>query len=60
MQVFEMIGQGDVPREIARKLGLSVKTVEAHRERIKEKLGYKTGQELMRQAMSHFMNPRAD
>jgi DNA-binding NarL/FixJ family response regulator len=38
-QVFTLIGQGIGPRAIATKLGLSVKTVEAHRENIKAKLG---------------------
>jgi DNA-binding NarL/FixJ family response regulator len=52
-QIFEMIGRGEVPREIAKQLGLSVKTVEAHRERIKEKLDLKSGAELIRLAMSY-------
>ncbi|HZZ42934.1 MAG TPA: response regulator transcription factor [Tepidisphaeraceae bacterium] len=56
LQVFEMIGRGEPPRDIARHLGLSVKTVDAHRERIKEKLGVKSGNELMRYAVSYQMN----
>lgn len=53
LQVFEMIGRGEPPRVIASRLGLSVKTVDAHRERIKEKLGVKNGTELMRFAVSY-------
>jgi DNA-binding NarL/FixJ family response regulator len=56
MQVFEMIGRGEPPREIAAKLGLSVKTVDAHRERIKEKLGLRSGNELLRYAVSYNMD----
>src|SRR5438309_1879609 len=38
LEVFRLIGAGQSVREIADKLCLSVKTVEAHREHIKEKL----------------------
>lgn len=55
-QIFEMIGRGEPPRDIAQKLGLSVKTVDAHRERIKEKLGLKSGNELLRYAVSYNMD----
>jgi DNA-binding NarL/FixJ family response regulator len=56
MEVFTMIGQGVGTRDIATKLGLSVKTVEAHREHIKDKLNLDSGRELMRYAMQHVMN----
>src|SRR3954454_16443534 len=39
LEIFNMIGQGVSPRSIAERLGLSVKTVEAHRENVKGKLG---------------------
>ncbi|MHC4403239.1 MAG: response regulator transcription factor [Planctomycetota bacterium] len=39
MEVFQMIGQGLTTKTIARRLQLSPKTVEAHRGRIKTKLG---------------------
>ena len=55
-EVFQMIGQGTGPSEIAEKLGLSVKTVETHRERIKEKLNLATGSELIRYAMQYVMD----
>jgi DNA-binding NarL/FixJ family response regulator len=47
-EVFRFIARGVGPSEIAQKLGVSVKTVETHREHIKEKLGLKTGAELTR------------
>jgi DNA-binding NarL/FixJ family response regulator len=51
LEVLTLIGRGQSTREIAEKLFLSVKTVEAHRERIKEKLQLKNGPELLRYAM---------
>ncbi len=53
LEVFTMIGRGMGTREIANKLLLSIKTVEAHREHIKEKLSLKTGTELMRYAVQY-------
>lgn len=38
-EVFQLIGAGLVNKEIARELNISLKTVEAHREHIKRKLG---------------------
>jgi DNA-binding NarL/FixJ family response regulator len=55
-EVFQMIGNGVGPSEIAEKLGLSVKTVETHRERIKEKLNLASGSELIRYAMQYVMD----
>lgn len=51
LEVFRLIGAGQSVREIADKLCLSVKTVEAHREHIKEKLSLKTSAELLRFAI---------
>jgi DNA-binding NarL/FixJ family response regulator len=39
LEVFSLIGGGLVVSQIATRLGISVKTVEAHRENIKNKLG---------------------
>jgi DNA-binding NarL/FixJ family response regulator len=50
-EVFRLIGRGAGPSEIARQLGVSVKTVETHREHIKKKLGLANGRELLRAAM---------
>jgi two-component system response regulator NreC len=38
LEVFSLIGAGMVVSQIATRLGISVKTVEAHRENIKNKL----------------------
>lgn len=51
LQVFALIGRGAPTGEIARRLELSVKTVESYREKIKLKLGLDNGNELMRRAV---------
>jgi DNA-binding NarL/FixJ family response regulator len=53
LEIFSMIGRGLGTREIANKLYLSIKTVEAHREHIKEKLKLRSGTELMRMAVQY-------
>jgi DNA-binding NarL/FixJ family response regulator len=50
-EVFQLIACGGDTREIARQLRLSVKTVEAHRVHIKEKLQLKTATDLVRYAV---------
>lgn len=54
-EVFELIGRGQPNREIARRLHLSVKTVESHREKIKRKLGIAGSVELARYAFQWSM-----
>lgn len=51
LEIFGLIGQGKAVRDIAEALNLSVKTVEAHREHIKEKLGLSNSSELLRFAI---------
>ena len=51
-EVFTLIGRGLGPRDIARQLTVSVKTVETHQARIKEKLGLTHVRELARAAVS--------
>jgi DNA-binding NarL/FixJ family response regulator len=51
LEVFQFIGQGKGTREIAGLLGLSVKTIETYRERIKKKLHVKGSPELTRRAV---------
>jgi DNA-binding NarL/FixJ family response regulator len=46
-QIFQLIGQGENTRDIAKKLNLSVKTVEVHRLNIKTKLKLETASELI-------------
>lgn len=50
-EIFQLIARGVDTREIARQLHLSVKTVEAHRVHIKEKLQLKTATDLVRYAV---------
>ena len=51
LEVFIAIGQGKSTKEIALELGVSVKTVETHRDRIKDKLTIKDGTTLVKQAV---------
>ncbi len=51
LEVFTFIGQAKETKEIARRLNMSGKTVEAHRAAIKRKLKLKTGPELTRHAV---------
>ena len=51
LMVFEMIGRGLSTRRIARRLNLSVHTVESHREKIRHKLDLNEGTELMQRAV---------
>ena len=51
LEVLQLFGRDKTTREIADSLNLSVKTVETHRMHIKEKLGFKDADELMRFAI---------
>ena len=51
-EVLGLLGQGDASKAIARRLGLSVGTVETHRRNIAAKLGI-SGAELIRLAVLH-------
>jgi len=53
MQIFLLIGAGRATGEIAAELNLSAKTIGAHRENIKTKLGLSTAAELEREAVLH-------
>jgi DNA-binding NarL/FixJ family response regulator len=50
-EVFEMIGRGLQSRDIARRLHLSIKTVDAHREHIKKKLSLDSATDLLMYAV---------
>jgi DNA-binding NarL/FixJ family response regulator len=54
LQVFRLIGQGQTTRQIAETLSLSIKTIESHREHIKDKLTIETSAELARRAVQWF------
>ena len=51
-EVLGSMGRGLGTREIARQLGLSMKTIETYQARLKEKLGLTNGHELIRAAVS--------
>ncbi|HSP06273.1 MAG TPA: response regulator transcription factor [Acidobacteriota bacterium] len=51
LEVFRMIGQGRSTRQIAEDLHISIKTVEAYRAHIKEKLSLKTAHQLVQHAI---------
>jgi len=53
LEIFQMIGRGLSIKEIAQQLFLSSKTVEVHREHVKEKLGLHSSAELLRNAVIH-------
>lgn len=55
MEVFQLLGQGLGVRQIAENLFVSVKTVEAHREHIKQKMNFKSSSELLRYAIEFTM-----
>ena len=50
-EIFQLIGQGLGTREIAGRLNVSIKTVEAHRASLKSKLGTKDAPSLVREAV---------
>jgi DNA-binding NarL/FixJ family response regulator len=58
IEVFELIGQGFTTRRIAGCLDLSPKTVETHREHIKEKLELKNTSELTAHAVQWVLESR--
>ena len=51
LEVFRMLGQGKMTRQIAEELGLSIATINSFRNRIKEKLGLKNSAELVLHAI---------
>ena len=55
LQVFRLIGSGFGTSRVATELQVSVKTIETHRQRIKQKLGLANGSELTRHAAEWMM-----
>jgi DNA-binding NarL/FixJ family response regulator len=51
LEIFQMLGAGLTSREIAQRLHLSVKTVDGHRDRMKEKLQMESSAKLLRYAI---------
>ena len=56
LEVFQCIGRGMSVKEIAASFQLSSKTVDVHRDHIREKLKVKSSTELIRYAVSHFLS----
>ena len=56
-EIFELLGDGLSTQQIAERLHLSMKTVDAHRARIKEKLKLKTTNELISYAARWTASP---
>jgi DNA-binding NarL/FixJ family response regulator len=59
LQVLNLVGRGVSSRDIATELGLSVKTVESHRQSIKRKLNLSTNSQLLQYAINWFAGRRA-
>ncbi|MBN1476461.1 response regulator transcription factor [Candidatus Sumerlaeota bacterium] len=59
LEVFTLIGRGQGTRQIAETLHLSIKTVEAHRERIKQKLDLTSATELLQHATIWFQSAQS-
>jgi DNA-binding NarL/FixJ family response regulator len=51
IEIFRLLGQGCDTRNIAIKLNISIKTVQTHCARMKEKLALSSAAELLREAM---------
>ena len=58
LEIFRLIGEGQSVRAIAERLFLSTKTVEAHKEHIKQKLNLKTSNELLQYAIEARLGER--
>ena len=56
-EILRLLGQGLVTKEIAARLGLSVKTVETHRARLMQALRLRRAAELVRYAVLHAGTP---
>jgi len=57
LEVFECIGQGLGASEVAKKLGLSVKTIESYQAKLKDKLHLKDSSQLFQHAL-HWVKHR--
>ena len=51
LEVFQLIGEGVSSSEAAKRLGISVNTIDTYREKIKIKIGVKSAVELQREAV---------
>ena len=60
LEVFQLLGEGRSTQEVARLLGLSMKTVSCYRQNIKNKLRLKDATELVQHAIHWAANPPAE
>ena len=51
LEVFRALGEGKSSREISGTLGISIRTIDAHRTHIKKKLGLRDAAELSYEAI---------
>jgi DNA-binding NarL/FixJ family response regulator len=58
LQILELIGSGYASGEVAQRLHLSVKTIESHRENIKQKLGLTSASQLVKYAYNWMQHGR--
>lgn len=59
LQVLHLLGKGMSTREAAHSLGLGIKTIESHRQRIKTKLNLRSGAQLIQFAINSLIGPGA-
>ncbi len=59
LEVFELLGRGLTSQEVAERLRLSVKTIDAHRQKLKSKLGLRSGNDLVYQAVRWVLRARS-
>jgi DNA-binding NarL/FixJ family response regulator len=59
LEVFRRMGEGQSTRQIAEELHLSVKTIETHQARLKEKLSLRTSRELVQYAIECVLGDKA-
>jgi len=52
-EVLKLIGEGATTKEIAQRLGISVKTAQAHRDNLKQKLDLRSTAAIVRYAIKH-------
>jgi two-component system, NarL family, nitrate/nitrite response regulator NarL len=52
-EVLKLIGEGATTKEVALKLGISVKTAQVHRDNLKQKLELRTTAAMVRYAIKH-------
>jgi DNA-binding NarL/FixJ family response regulator len=59
LEVFRRMGEGQSTRQIAEELHLSVKTIETHQARLKDKLSLRTSRELVQYAIECVLAEKA-